>query len=191
MGREEIVARILEDARAEAAEKEAAAQARAEAVVRAAEETAERERAQAEADAQARAEGILEGKRAAARLDSGKARLAERRKVLDAIYKRALDNLLALEKKSALLLAERLLREYAEEGDEIVFSENYAYAEEAANLPAVKEFGLRVSPNREKLSGGFVLRGLRADKDCSYAALLAADREEHQTELAAALFRNR
>ena len=47
-----------------------------------------------------------------------------------------------------------------------------------------------LSPERAEIGGGFVLRGKTSDKDLSYGALLAADREEHQAEIAAELFKD-
>ncbi len=188
MGKEEIVARIVSDAEAEAQEIVRAARERADAIVTAAEKEAEAERAEAEREASARAKFILDGKAATARLDSRKALLAEKRRVLDGVYFRALAALLCLEEHDSVLLAEKLLTENAEEGDEVVFSENFAYAEEVSALPVFGERHLSVSAERPKLSGGFLLRGKDCDKDLTFAALLAADREEHQAEIAAELF---
>ncbi len=38
------------------------------------------------------------------------------------------------------------------------------------------------------LGGGFILKGKSCDKDVSYGAMLAADREERVAEIAAQLF---
>ncbi len=188
MGKEELVARILSDAEAEAEETVRSAKARAEEIVKAAEAECEREYRDAEKEAEARGERIREGRAAMARLDGAKIRLAERRRVLDAVYLRALAALLCLEEHDALSLTEKLLESYAEEGDEIVFSDGFAYADKAEKLPVVREKKLTVSKDRPDLKGGFLLRGKKADKDLSYPALLAADREEHQAEIARALF---
>ncbi len=190
MGREEIVARILSDAQAEAEGIVKAAKERAESIVRTAEETANAEIAEAEKEANARAKLITDGKAATARLDSRKVILSEKRRVVDGIYFRALVTLCCLEKHEAVLLAEKLLKDNSEKGDEIVFSENFAYADNVAALPVVRERQLTVSEERPKLSGGFILRGKYSDKDLTYGAILSADREEHQAEIARAVFGN-
>lgn len=183
-----IVERIISDAEEEArsavvAAEERAEQTRAQALAR-----AEKYKAGAETENAAKRKAILEGRAATARLDSAKILLAEKRRVMDVIYSRALEELNALSQKDALKLAERLLYAYAEEGDEIIFAENYKYTREVAKLEAVKEKGLKVSPKTAKLDGGFMLSGKDADKDVSYGALLAADRESAQAEMAMKLF---
>lgn len=190
MGKEEIVARILADAEEEAAEIVRLAEARAEESVRAANARAEEERAEAEEELSALTRHILEVNAAAARLDGAKIALAEKRRVIETVYARAKERLLALNERDSLAFLERLLLANAEEGDEIVFDESFAYAAGAARLPVVKERKLTVCATREKLGGGCILRGRKCDKDLSYPALLAADMEEHQAEIAAKLFQD-
>ncbi len=188
MGKEEIVERVLSDAKAEAEGIVKAAKDRADEIVLAANLESEREIEEAKRDAQARAKLLMDGKAATARLDSQKVLLAEKRRVIDGVYLRALAQLLALGRHESVALAERLLKENAEAGDEIVFAENFSYAAEVTKLPVVRERGLTVCGKREKFSGGFILRGKHSDKDVSFGAILAADREEHQAEIARAIF---
>ena len=190
MGREEIVARVLSDAEKEAERVVAAAKKRAEEIVSSAQAEADAEIAAAEKEVMARAKLITDGKAATARLDSRKVLLAEKRRVIDGVYSRALGTLCCLGEHDSVLLAERLLKENAEEGDEIVFSDNFSHADAVTALPVVREKKLTVSRERPKLTGGFILRGKHADKDVSYGAILAADREEHQAEIATAIFGN-
>ena len=189
MGKEAIIERILSDAEAERATLVSDAQARAEAIIADANARAEARRAEAEAEVSERARHILDGRAASARLDSAKILLAEKRRVLDDIYARALNTLLALDERESLKLYERLLIENAETGEEVVFARCFAYAENAAMLPVIKERNLKISAERADINGGFLLRGKNCDKDISFSALLALDREEHQSELAEALFR--
>lgn len=191
MGRDAIVERILSDANAEAAAMVRDAEEKAAAVVAAASARAEEGRRQAESEASVRAKDIAGRRAAAARLDSAKLFLSEKRRVLDGIYQAALVRLKKLEEEDALALADRLLKAYAEEGDEVVFAPDYRYAASVARLPVVAEKGLVLSSQTAEIDGGFILRGKDSDKDVCYATLLAADREEHQAEIAAELFRNR
>ena len=191
MGREEIVNKILADADAEAEEILRAARARADEILATAQARADEERAEVEREVQERVRRISDGKAAAARLDSKKIVLAQQRYVLDEIYHRALGKLLNLKERESLKLMERLLTEHAEAGDEVVFAENFAYAKGAAELPVVGKLGLTISKKRADISGGCILLGKKCDKDLSYSAILQADAEEHQAEIAAKLFKMR
>lgn len=191
MGKEELVARILSDAEEESRAIIKEAEEKAEKVLSAASARAEELKNAAKKETDEACAAIRDGRQAAARLDAQKILLAEKRRVLDTVYERALASLVALDRAETLALTERLLEEYAQPGDEIVFARNYPCAEEAANLPVVKERGLKIYPVRAELSGGFVLRGEISDTDLSYSALLSEDRERNQAELAAKLFKTK
>ncbi|MDE6504445.1 MAG: hypothetical protein K2L42_01075 [Clostridia bacterium] len=188
MSGKNIVERIISDAENEASSIISAAERSAEEVIRIANERAERNLAGTKAEVEHRTKAILDGKAATARLDCAKIELGEKRRAIDAVYDKALQTLIKLDKKQSVALAERLLNEYAEIGDEIVFAANYAYAEDVAKLGVVKERKLTLSHKGEKIDGGFVLRGKTADKDLSYGALLAADREQNVTAVAEKIF---
>lgn len=188
MSEQSIVERIISDAQQEAEGIIKDAENKAAETVAGGVLRAERNKSGTQAEVNERVNGIFDGKAAAARLDCAKITLGERRAVIDEIYNRALAQLIGLDKTDALHLAEKLLKAYAEEGDEIIFAENYRYAQEVAHLSVVKEKNLKVSPKQAKLDGGFMLCGKNSDKDLSYGSLLTADREEHQAEIAAKIF---
>lgn len=188
---EAIVERILSDARADAERIVEEAKARAEAITARAESQAAQKNAEAAAETERRAKSILDGKEATARLDSARVLLAEKRRVIDTVYSRALSALVSLDEKQSLELADGLLKANAEEGDEVLFAENYGYAASVTKLPVFKSKRLSVSKERAAIDGGFVLRGEKTDKNLSYGALLAADREENQATLSGKLFRVR
>lgn len=189
MSKEAIVERILSDAEAEA-----------QAIVREAEEKAaqiaaenaariEKLRVEAEAEVSERGERIRAGKEATARLDGAKILLAEKRRAIDAVYERALDELVGLNEKDFLSLTERLLNKYAEEGDEIVFAKLYGYIDAVKKFPVFTERKLKISDERANVQGGFILRGKKADRDLSFPSLLNEDREKYQSEIAQELFK--
>ena len=188
MSKEDIVARILEDAEAEAKEIIRNAEERAREITATAKSRAEQDMAEARAEAEVQARRISEGKSATARLESAKILLAEKRRVMDAIYSDALKKLLSLSERDSLKLIESLLDENSEEGDIIMLAENFKYASGVEKLPIIKKRGLSVSKERADISGGCYLRGKKSDKDLSYSALLNADKEEHQAEIALKLF---
>ena len=189
MSKESIIERILSDAEEEANGIVAQAQAQAAATISEAEKRAQVVRLANEMETREKVRDVLEGKAASARLDSQKALLAEKRRVIDAVYALALEKLVGLNKTATLALADKLLQAYAEEGDELAFAPNYRYQAEVAKLAVVKSKKLVVSPKQAEIDGGFILRGKNADKDISYGTLLAADREENQAELAAKIFK--
>ena len=189
MSKESIVERIISDAEKEAENIISQAESRAEQTVQEADLRAERKLAGVKAEVAQKVKAILDGKAATARLDGAKAELAEKRRVIDVVYKNALEALVELDKKSSLALAERLLTEFADEGDEIVFATNYKYFAEVSKLDIVKEKKLKIASGKSALDGGFILKGKTSDKDVSYGALLQFDREEYQAEIAAAVFK--
>ena len=189
MAVDQITERILFDAEAESRAIVEDAENKAAKLLAEASARAEQAKAETEADVAEKRKSILEKRAADVRLDGAKRLLAEKRKVVDDVYERALARLLALSREDGIKLAERLLREYAEAGDEIVFADTFRYQSEVALLPIVREKGLRIAAETQHFSGGMRLNGIKADKDISYGALLYADREENQTELATEIFK--
>ncbi len=189
MGRREIIDKIISDAESEAKEIIDGANRKAEETVAEAEKQASRDRKGVQAEVSEKVKGIYDGKAAAARLDSAKILLAEKRRAIDAAYSAALAKLLSLDKESSVALAVGLLKEYAEEGDGVIFAENFKYAAEVKELSAVKALKLKFPAERAKIDGGMLLVGEKADKDLSFGALLAADREVNEAGIAAQLFK--
>lgn len=188
MSKEAILERIVSDAQAAADATVAEAEGRAAEIIAEAEARAARDRQGTSAIIAERSKAIADGKAAAARLDAAKVMLAAKRGVIDAVYARALEKLKALPQKDAVRLAEGLLLSYAEDGDEIVFATNFAYKAQVLKLAVVAEKNLKNSGKTADIDGGFILIGKNSDKDLSYGALLALDREERQAEIAAKLF---
>ncbi len=188
MSKEAILERIISDAQAAADATVAEAEGRAAEIIAEAEARAARDRQGTSAIIVERSKAIADGKAAAARLDAAKVMLAAKRGVIDAVYARALEKLKALPQKDAVRLAEGLLLSYAEDGDELVFATNFAYKAQVLKLAVVAEKNLKNSGKTADIDGGFILIGKNSDKDLSYGALLALDREERQAEIAAKLF---
>ena len=188
MSKEAILERIISDAQAAADATVAEAEGRAAEIIAEAEARAARDRQGTSAIIAERSKAIADGKAAAARLDAAKVMLAAKRGVIDAVYARALEKLKALPQKDTVRLAEGLLLSYAEDGDELVFATNFAYKAQVLKLAVVAEKNLKNSGKTADIDGGFILIGKNSDKDLSYGALLALDREERQAEIAAKLF---
>ncbi len=189
MSKELIRERILSDAADEATAIEQAGKEKAAGIVANAMKKAEEERRETETEAKEKFDSVQEKRAAAARLESSKIWLSEKRKVIDGIYALTKERLVTLEKEQSVALSEHLLNKYAEKDDEIVFAENYKFVVEDALLPIVEKLGLKISKERIKIDGGFLLKGKKADKDLSYGALLAVDRDARQAELAREIFK--
>lgn len=183
---QDIVDRILSDARSEAERIVAAAEEEAEKIRKDALAEAKRLQSENEAETKQKCDSIADGKAATARLDCQKVLLAEKRRVITTLYRRALDRLLAMDAKESLALCNRLLETYAAEGDKVVLSANARYLADVKKLPVVSERHLSVVSGN--VEGGILICGKKADIDLSYTALLAADREERQAEIAKKLF---
>ena len=189
MSVEKLTERILLDANEEAETILLEAQTKAEKILAEATARAEVIRVETESEVAEKRKSILEKRAAAARLDSAKILLKEKRGVIDAIYEKALDRLIHLSEEDSVRLLGELLIKYAEEGDEILFAQNFPYTEEVISLPVVHEKKLKVAEERIAISGGVRLRGQYSDKDLSYGTLLQIDRENHQASIAAELFK--
>ncbi len=190
MSMQDIVDRIISDASAEAEETMSAAKAQYEDIISKAAAKAEKDMENEKAVTEAKIKSLTDGFEASARLDAQKILLAEKRAVIDEIYDRALERLNSSSKEDALKLSETLLEKYAEEGDEIVFADGFKYVKEVSSLDVVKAKGLKVAFAKGSSKSGFILSGTSSDKDLSYEALLAADREQHEAEIASRLFHN-
>ena len=189
MGTQNIVDRIISDAKERAAAIVAEAESRAAKTLAEASLRAETIRQQAENEVAEKRKGIFDKRAADARLDGSKLLLKEKRKVIDTLYDEALSRLLECSKEECLQLIEALLIAYAEEGDEVCFANNFHYQEEVKILPVVAEKKLTFAGETLAIDGGLRLRGKISDKDLSFGALLAADRESYQADLAAKIFK--
>ena len=112
MSKELIRERILSDAADEARAIEQAAKDKAAEIVAVAMKKAENERRETEQEAKAKFDSVQEKRAAAARLESSKIWLSEKRKVIDGIYALAKERLVTLEKEESVGLSERLLSRY-------------------------------------------------------------------------------
>jgi V/A-type H+-transporting ATPase subunit E len=189
MGTEQIVEKILSDAKQAAAAIVTDAENKAAKLLADASLRAEALRVETENEVAEKRKSILEKRAADARLDGSKLLLKEKRKVLDALYDEALGRLLEASQEEQIRLVETLLEVYAEEGDEVCFANNFRYQDEVKILPIVAEKKLSFAGETLAIDGGLRLRGKISDKDLSFGALLAADRENYQADLAAKIFK--
>jgi V/A-type H+-transporting ATPase subunit E len=189
MSKQDIIDRIISDAEGEANAIIAEAEETAARIITEAKDAADRQMNEVKVQTSAKAKSIVAGKQATARLESSKIMLAEKRKVIDDVYDKAAQGLKGLSREDCLTLTDKLLNKYAEEGDEIVFADSFPCVKEVHNLPVVQGKKLKISFGNNAVDGGFILCGKNCDKDLSFAALLAADREKNEADIAAEIFK--
>ncbi len=191
---DKLLARILEDAKAEAARIEAAAAAEAEAIAEKAEKEAAAIAAEAEAKAAAALHEVVEHAETAAKLDARKQALGAKRAVLDEAFAAALEKLNALAGEARISLLVKMASLEADGGETVAF----APAEEAAAasvldkvnaaLAAAGKAPLALGAADASIQGGFKLLSGGYEKDCSFEAMLREARDRLESGVAKRLF---
>jgi len=195
MDAEQVVEKILADAKVEAGkikqqakEKEAAEQDKLN------EQLAEYKK-QTEILAQKAGEDKKAHLLAAARMDIAKQFLAEKRKILDEVFDQARRKLQNLPDDDYRKLMSRLMLNAVETGDEeVIVDKNEKRIDQKFIKQINHELGpgykgnLRLSNEKQNLGGGFILRRGRIKNNVSFEVLLAQARKELEIELAKQLF---
>lgn len=195
MEAEQVIQKILSDAKAEAEkitneakEKAAAEQAKADAKLA-------EYRQQAETLAQQAAEDEKSHILAGARMDAAKEYLAEKTQILDTVFERAAQRLGELPDDEYRALMGRLMAEAVETGDEeVVIGKSETRIDQGLinevneKLAGDKKRDLKLAADRHDLPGGFVLRRGKIKTNVSPAVLLGQARNDLVIELAKTLF---
>lgn len=132
---------------------------------------------------------------AAARMDIAKDYLAEKRKVLDEVFRETHQQLQKLSDADYKALCSMLMLEAVETGDEEVIVDN---KETRIDQEFIKQINRKLGPGfkgnlrlaREKqdLGGGFILRRGKIKNNVSFEVLLTQARKELEIDLAKQLF---
>ena len=195
MEAEQVVEKILSDARAEAEkikkqaeEKEAAEQTKLD-------EQLTEYKKQTKILAQKAGKEKKLHLLAAARMNIAKQFLAEKRKILDEVFAKARAKLEKLPDKEYRTLCTKLILEAVETGDEEVVIDdnekriNQNFIDEVnKQLGSDKKGDLRLSGERQNIGAGFILRRGRIKNNVSLRVLLANARKKLEIELAKELF---
>jgi len=196
MDAEQVVEKILADARAEAdkvkslaQEKEAAEQAKLD------EQLAEF-RKQTEILAEKAGKDKKSHLLAAARMDIAKELLAEKRSLLDQVFDQARRQLQNLPDEDYRKLMTKLMLEAVETGDEEVIVDNEENRIDEKLIKRINEKlgpdrkgNLKLADERQNLGAGFILRRAKIKTNVSIEVLLAQVRKELEIELAKEFFR--
>lgn len=195
MGTEEVVKKILADARAEAEkiknkadEKEAAEQEKFDENLR---EHKQQTSALSEKLANEKKLHLL----AAARMSIAKELLAEKNRILDEVFDQARQKLQNLPDDQYLNLINNLMLEAVETGDEVVIVDTN---EKRIDEKFIKQINHKLAQNRKgslklseekvPLDGGFILRRGKVKTNVSFNVLLDRARKELEIDLAKELF---
>jgi len=195
MEAEQVVEKILADAKAEAdkikkeaEEKEAAEQAKLA-------EQLDEYKKQTEILAQKAGEDEKSHILAAARMDIAKEYLAEKRKILNEVFEQARRQLQDLPDEEYRALIKKLILDAVETGDEeVVVDTNEGRINHEFIKQINRELGpsykgnLRLSDQRQDLGAGFILKRGKIKTNVSMEVLLGQARKELEIELAKELF---
>jgi len=195
MEAEQVVEKILADAKAEAEkiekqadEKEAAEQAK---LTEQLDEYKKQTQMLAKKAAKDKKLHLL----AAGRMDIAKEFLGEKRKILDEVFAQARQRLRNLPDEEYCRLMTKLMLEAVETGDEEIIIDNEEKRIDQKFIKQInRELGpgykgnLRLADERQNLAGGFILKRGRIKNNVSFDVLLAQARKELEIELAKELF---
>lgn len=197
MEAEQVIDKILADAKAEAEkitqkakEKQADEQAKLD------EQLAEY-RKQTEALAEKAAKDEKSHLLSAARMQIVKEYLAKKRKILDEVFEQAREQLRNLPDAEYRNLMTRLMLEAVETGEEEVIVDaqegriDTSFIDQVNDkLTPSRKGNLRLAEQRQDLAGGFILRRGKIKTNVSLRVLLDQTRKELEIELAKELFEN-
>ena len=179
----EAAARILDDARR-----------RAEDISGASEQRIAQRMAQAEERAEVEAADMARRMARMSALEGRKALLADKRGVIDAAFRQALDDLRALPEEEARAYFLRLLVGTAQGGEELLAGDASRHIIHEGFVQQANEALAREGRDGGRLSAdstpgfGFVLRKGGAEVNCTFERLLDAQRLRAETEVAGILF---
>lgn len=192
---EQVIEKILSDARAEAEKIKSQAQEKEAAEQTNLNEQLAEYRKQTEIVAQKAAKAKKLHLLSAARMEIAKEFLAEKRKILDEVFAQAHEQLLNLPNEQYRQLIFNLMLKAVETGDEevIVDKNENRIDQDLINqvnqrLSSHGKGNLSLSDKRKELGGGFVLRRGKIKNNVSFEVLLAQARRELEIELAKELF---
>ncbi|HPS54765.1 MAG TPA: V-type ATP synthase subunit E [Sedimentisphaerales bacterium] len=193
----ELVDKILSDAKAEA--EKITSQAEVTAKVEKAELDKKLAEYKAQTDALASKAGLEKKSRmlAAARMQIAKELLAEKRQIMDGVFKQAKQKLKSLPDEDYQKLMQKLMLKAVETGDEEVIVDSVDNRIDHKFIKNInRELGpgfkgnLRLSDHKEPIGAGFILRRGNIMNNVSLDVLISQSRKDMEIKLAKELFGN-
>ncbi len=190
MSKEAIIKKIEDDAAAKAAKITSEGEEKANSILDAARKECEQQLVAARAEIERTTEDTLSRSRTVAELDAKRLLLDAKLNILDRVFARALEKLVALDKDAMRELLFGMLT-YAENGDEVILNERGRALISAKDLKAyAQERGVSLKLSKEvgSFEGGLVLRQGGIDKNLTFASELAILRDSEEAEIAKQIF---
>jgi len=197
MGAEEVIEKILADAKAEAGKIKEQAEEKEAAELSKLDEQLDEYKKQTDILAERQGKSKKLHLLAVARMDIAKELLGEKRRLLDEIFAQAGEQLRNLPDEEYRKLMTKLMLETGETGDEeVIIDDNETRIDQEFIKRINRELGpgykgnLRLAGVRQNLGAGFILRRGKIKNNVSIDVLLAQARKELEIELAEELFGN-
>ena len=186
-GTNKLAERIVGEAEADAKETRDAAEAAIRSIRAESEKAVSSKKKDLESKREAEKKSLLDGFKTRTELDGRKNVLSKKRAVIDDVFARAYQAVLALDEASRTKICETMLREEAE-GGETVLPAKADRKEIASVLGGMGARRLTLSDKDAQIEGGFVLVSESYEKDCSFRSLMNAVRSDEETNVAKMLF---
>ncbi len=191
MGAEEVIQKILADAKAEAQKIKKQADENAAAEKAKLDEQLKDYKKQTELLAKKAAEDKELHLLASARMDITKALLTEKRKILDDLFSEAQKRLISLPDEEYRKLIVKLMLDAVETGDEEVIIDNNESRIDQNLIDKVNAEGkknLKLAKQRLDLAGGFILKRGKIKNNVTLGVLINQARNELEIKLAKEIF---
>lgn len=186
-GTNKLAERIVGEAEADAKETRDAAEAAIRSIRAESEKAVSGKKKDLESKREAEKKSLLDGFKTRTELDGRKNVLSKKRAVIDDVFARAYQAVLALDETSRTKICETMLREEAEGGETVLpaKADRKGIASVLGGMGARK---LTLSDKDAQIEGGFVLVSESYEKDCSFRSLMNAVRSDEETNVAKMLF---
>lgn len=191
MAKDAIIKKIISDAELKSQEIVSEATKNSEAKISAAKKKAEDILNKAKNDSVTLKHDILVRQKTVADLDKRKVLLNAKQEVIDEVFSEALKELVSLKKEEYLDIITRLIKQYSEDGDEIIKGkgDKHITNEYVENLSKELKKKLSLSKEEGNFNGGIMLSQKGCDKNLTFEALLRLSRDENEYKVAEILFK--
>ncbi|MBO4251400.1 MAG: hypothetical protein J5911_01925 [Clostridia bacterium] len=188
-GKEAIIAKIIADAENKAQEIVHAAETYAVSVKEQADAWAKNYSAEQENALKNEIAEMVARRKIVAELDVKKVVLKAKQDAIDEVYARAERKLCKADKKTYLSIVLQKIEEFADDGDEVVLSQDGVLSEKDISESEVfKNKKLSVSKTIGKFVGGVMLVGKVSDKNLTFNEIIRAEKEKNAPIIAKKLF---
>lgn len=187
----ELTDRILNEARAKADEIISAAEKKREDTLREAQSVLDKKRDEVLAACDEECKQIVSRRVMLAKLDANKSVLSAKQELINEVFDKAAWEIVHLSDNVYRDFVSSLVKEYAEDGDEIIISQNDRKRLDAEWFNSVAMAcgkKIRLSEETHSSLGGVILRGKTYDKNLTVAALTEEVKKDAEPEIAAKLF---